>query len=378
MRTGWGKEAHHLIFDCGEIAAGVMENEVPSSAHGHSDALSIQVSAYGTPFLVDSGFYTYNGPIDWHRYFRDTSAHNTVVVDGESQSEFRGRLKWSHAPRTKLNFWMTSIPFDFVEGSHDGYRRLAQPGVHRRAVIFLKPDYWLVRDELTGKGAHEIDRYFHFSPMDVYRNTGTKTVRTQRIDGKTFSILSVEDEGIELDIIESGENPACGWIATGYEKKIRAPIVRYRYKGKLPFESHVLLLPTPAEEYRIPNRSAQIFRDPGTPGENSFMVAFHSRKDIFLISSLSGVDPTFQGWRSDGRVATIRMNEKGDVTAFLLIDGSRIAQEGRVIIELGRKVGFASFSLVEDKAMLEISEPAHVSTFFPDPPLVVSPSWNRG
>ena len=42
------------------------------------------------PLLVDPGFWTYNGSAEWHRYFRETEAHNTVVVDGRSQAEFRG------------------------------------------------------------------------------------------------------------------------------------------------------------------------------------------------------------------------------------------------------------------------------------------------
>ncbi|RPI51211.1 MAG: hypothetical protein EHM55_19515, partial [Acidobacteria bacterium] len=99
MRTGWDAQAHYLGFDCGELAAGVSAQETPSAAHGHADTLSIEVSAFGEPLLVDPGFWTYNGSMDWHRYFRETEAHNTVVIDGRSQAEFRGRLKWSHAPR---------------------------------------------------------------------------------------------------------------------------------------------------------------------------------------------------------------------------------------------------------------------------------------
>ena len=61
MRTGWDRQSHYLNFDCGEIAAGVSAEDIPSAAHGHADALSIEVAAYGVPILVDPGFYTYNG-----------------------------------------------------------------------------------------------------------------------------------------------------------------------------------------------------------------------------------------------------------------------------------------------------------------------------
>ncbi|MFQ5729495.1 MAG: alginate lyase family protein [Waddliaceae bacterium] len=108
MRTSWDQNAHHLSFDCGEIAHGVPKNDFPSAAHGHADALSFELSSFGKTLLVDPGFYTYNGDVVWHRYFRETEAHNTVVVDGCSQAEYRGRLKWSHGPSTHLAHWVNT------------------------------------------------------------------------------------------------------------------------------------------------------------------------------------------------------------------------------------------------------------------------------
>ena len=44
---------------------------------------------------------------------------------------------------------MSTTSFDFVDGSHDGYRSITAPGIHRRAVLFMKPDYWLIRVSAT-------------------------------------------------------------------------------------------------------------------------------------------------------------------------------------------------------------------------------------
>ncbi len=139
MRSGWDRQAHYLGFDCGELAAGVSTQDTPSAAHGHADTLSIEVSSFGEPLLVDPGFWTYNGTAEWHRYFRETEAHNTVVVDGRSQAEFRGRLKWSHAPQAEAHEWITLGALDYADGSHSGYQRLSSPVTHRRTVVFLKP-----------------------------------------------------------------------------------------------------------------------------------------------------------------------------------------------------------------------------------------------
>ena len=52
------------------------------AAHGHADALSFSLSAAGLEFLIDPGTYAYHTQERWRNYFRGTSAHNTVRLDG--------------------------------------------------------------------------------------------------------------------------------------------------------------------------------------------------------------------------------------------------------------------------------------------------------
>src|SRR6185503_18896024 len=87
MRDGWGASDPVLMFDCGPLGHG-------AAGHGHADALSVQLHAAGYPFLVDSGTFSYNLDYAWRNVFRSTRAHNTVVVDGESQSVPRDRMAW--------------------------------------------------------------------------------------------------------------------------------------------------------------------------------------------------------------------------------------------------------------------------------------------
>ncbi|MGI9284915.1 MAG: heparinase II/III family protein, partial [Pseudomonadales bacterium] len=51
MRSDWSLDALYLLMDCGPFGG----------VHGHEDKLSIEVCAYGQPFLIDPGTYTYNG-----------------------------------------------------------------------------------------------------------------------------------------------------------------------------------------------------------------------------------------------------------------------------------------------------------------------------
>lgn len=64
------------------------------AAHGHADALSFTLSVAGRELLIDPGTYAYHTQKFWRDYFKGTSAHNTVRVDGVDQSVSGGNFLW--------------------------------------------------------------------------------------------------------------------------------------------------------------------------------------------------------------------------------------------------------------------------------------------
>lgn len=64
------------------------------AAHGHADALSIQLFYCGKPILVDSGTYSYHISRDMRNEIRSTKAHNTVYVEDVEQAEMLGPFLW--------------------------------------------------------------------------------------------------------------------------------------------------------------------------------------------------------------------------------------------------------------------------------------------
>ena len=84
-----------IVIDAGPLGAG-------SGGHGHADALSICVSDNDGPVLVDSGTFEYVGNGPARDQYRGTSAHNTVTMDGASQSEPRGPVRVVTPPEKYL------------------------------------------------------------------------------------------------------------------------------------------------------------------------------------------------------------------------------------------------------------------------------------
>lgn len=148
-----------LIADAGPLGY------LSLAAHGHADALAIVLSVGGQPVLVDPGTYCYHTEPGWRRYFRSTSAHNTVSVDGKDQSVQDGTFMWSrHAEARCLEFDVAADRQVFA-GEHAGYGRLADPVLHRRRIEFIPGSgMFLLDDQLDAAGPHRYRRHWHFHP----------------------------------------------------------------------------------------------------------------------------------------------------------------------------------------------------------------------
>lgn len=128
--------------------------------HAHADTLSFELSVFGQRVLVNSGTSCYGLSAERSRQ-RETAAHNTVVVDGQSSSEVWAGFRVARRAR----------PFDLkvkreggvnVACSHDGYRRLPGQPVHKRRWLFDGAAL-VVEDRVSGRFGHAEAR-FHLHP----------------------------------------------------------------------------------------------------------------------------------------------------------------------------------------------------------------------
>jgi hypothetical protein len=189
------------------------------AAHGHADALSLLLSVGGQPLLIDPGTYSYHTERAWRDYFRGTSAHNTLRVDGLDQSVSGGAFLWTrHATARCIEFDLGADRQRLL-AEHDGYRRLSDPVVHRREVIY-EPSArrLLVSDEIQCAKSHDIEMFWHFAPAC-------------RVRLEAGAVTAVR-EGAELTLswpapfaarLVSGVNdPPQGWVSESFDTKVSA------------------------------------------------------------------------------------------------------------------------------------------------------------
>lgn len=155
MRDGWERDSNYLLFDCGLHGS-------LNCGHAHADALSFDLAANGRTILVDPGTYTYTGSKELRDWFRSSAAHNTLTLNGESSSVPDGPFTWKTTAQCTLQKWISEKRFDFISAQHDGFMRLGNPAMVKREILFLKRDYWIVRDSVSSSQEHHIDVRFHF------------------------------------------------------------------------------------------------------------------------------------------------------------------------------------------------------------------------
>ncbi|MFP3940771.1 MAG: heparinase II/III family protein, partial [Thermoanaerobaculia bacterium] len=266
QRGGWRRDDAHLVFD----AAGMGR---PSGGHGHADALSVTLSAGGRELLVDPGTYLYNGRPGWRDAFRSTGAHNTVVVDGRSQSEPGGSFRWRREAPVRLVDVGSASGVEWAVAEHDGYRDLAGGGVtHRRRVVWVPPSYWLLFDELRGAGEHTVELLFHLPPdaeVSAPAGSGAREARFQGLSGPAGLDLFIHASApVETRIVRGGAAPdpsapggRAGWVSRRYGEKRPAPVVSVRFRTRVPAAAISVLAPRAAqglEAAESPERPAEV------------------------------------------------------------------------------------------------------------------------
>ncbi|HEX8755664.1 MAG TPA: alginate lyase family protein [Steroidobacteraceae bacterium] len=216
------------------------------AAHGHADALAFTLTVGGRPFLVDSGTYAYHTERAWRHYFRGTSAHNTVMIDGEDQSVFAGPFLWlQHADATADEF-VCSPGLQVLVAHHDGYRRLADPVTHRRTWRYDTESATLsVCDELLCSAEHTAEIFWHFAPECQVISEGGRVV-AERDD---IRVELEPPENVTVALVHGrvpgrgGERPL-GWVSSGFDLKapVTAVVFSGRIRGDTRFESRLRIL----------------------------------------------------------------------------------------------------------------------------------------
>jgi len=309
MRDGWSDTDNYMIVDSGEVGS-------LSGGHGHADALSIEVAIRGKTLLVDSGTYTYHESREMRDYFRSSAAHNTLTIDALSSSQPGSAFSWKSRAVASRTTWISEDRFDLFEGSHNGYERLPDSATHTRSILFLKNDYWIMRDLVDTRGAHEYALGFHFD-KDVKPEIGEER---QWIGDENHRIFTFGDKALW--------HHKESWVSNNHGKKMNAPFMRFMSSGDGPQEFFTFILPSDK------GIAAPEVSEVATTAGRAFIINYSGYSDIFVFNDDPGQSVDNGIFESNFKYSWARISEGGTVPEeFVLVDGNRLNIGGKEIFD---------------------------------------------
>ncbi len=336
MRSGWDRDARWLFLDMGPLGF----------SHVHEDKLSFELAAHGKLFIVDPGIASYQAD-PWTEHYRRTEAHNTILVDGAGQHRASRGTREEQARSVRgENLWASGRVLDAAASECDGpWRGLAGRLVHRRSALFIKPDYWLMLDEVEGGGEEEnsperdIATLFHFMPMQLAADPETGRVRSERLEQANLEIAPIPTAGSAAPaphIVCGSREPVQGWVVAGggrghSRESLPAPVAVYEAKARLPWRCLWLLVPfRSGTAAGVRTRTLE-----AAPGCSALECSFpDGRRDLLFVrhggggAAAEASGAAFGGFSTDGRMAVVRFGPEGALSAAGAVGATKLAGPG--------------------------------------------------
>jgi len=289
LRSGFGENDNLLVFDVGPLG----------SHHQHQDKLNVLVWSHGRELLYDGGGGSYESS-RFRRYAIDTYSHNTVLVDGLAQRRrLSKRMRESSKPiRARFS---TSARSDFVCGTYkDPYgkgdplprKRVGEKVArHHRRVLFVKPDVFLVVDDLEPRDLrrHGYQARWHLKSVDAIEDPRTRSVITRDVGQPNLAIVPLRTRSMEVRVASGELDPEILGVHVLKHRHAQedATTVLHSIRGRGRMMFWTLLLPLPPgvgspvretqplgkRRVRVllhDGRQWEIAVDPGAKGEVAF------------------------------------------------------------------------------------------------------------
>ena len=151
----------------------------------HCDQLHLDLWWRGQNILRDCGTYHYYVPgrPDLEYYYKSIRAHNTVEVDDANPLELASRFLWFPWPRgRRRDTGIRDTSYHYLEAEHYDYDRKPWNTLHRRIVVGLGEDLWVVIDDLLSHTDHNFRLRWHLAdcPCRYDAAAGTLELTTKK------------------------------------------------------------------------------------------------------------------------------------------------------------------------------------------------------
>ena len=200
---------------------------------GQADTLHVDLWWKGLNIAMDAGTFSYNAADPWNNALAGTSCHNAVTVDGLDQMHPVSRFLWLPWLYGRKRFEKndSDSTWGYWEGEHDGYARLPSPAIHRRGLLRLPGECWVVLDRMYSSAEHRYRLHWLLAdyPYQWNDSHGEMALETKR---GTYGIHFLASDPKSISIVRAHEQSPRGWHAPYYYSRYPAVSFAAEIDGK--------------------------------------------------------------------------------------------------------------------------------------------------
>jgi hypothetical protein len=300
-----------------------------SGGHGHAGCLGIGLFAHGRALVVDRGTAVYNVASGWRRYFRNTRAHSSVIIDGVEQAEADPDLpfRWATRYRSRLVRHLVTADHTLVTGEHEGYRRLANPVTHRRTLLSVGGRYWICVDVFTGAGTHGADFLFQLAPGLEVERAGADLFVAPVDAPAGLVVVPAGFDSASTRVVMGSLDPIQGWHSDDYGDRRPAPTLVTTDMLQLPaVRMHVLAPCARVHDARPVVESER--RDDGL----AVTIRLGGTTDLVLCSTVGAGVVGAHGAVFSGELVHARLTDTGELGRTLAVRTRHLAWKGEDVV----------------------------------------------
>ena len=266
MRDSWEPDAQYLFFDA-----------QPSGKLSNVDTSTFVLYAYGRQLTTGSVGVS------------DTPLSASDRIDTQ---------------------WTTTPIFDFVERWHQ-----TTTIHHKRAIFYLKGEYFILHDLVLGDAAHTLEQTFRLGQKAVpHIVSDAGDIRTQDPRQSNLFIGAVETTDLSV--------------------RLDTDSIIYRKHRESPIAMNTLLFPMKPEVKECPTLSAiEVRTDPDVLG-TGFTLQLPNATDTFLISDDGLAEMSIADIRFVGEYLFLRRDASGSAVQFVMLNGRFLEVDGNVLADL--------------------------------------------
>ena len=333
---GWGIFNTSIVDGTRNVSVG-MHAGTYGRAHQHDDQNSITVNAYGDKLLIDSGYYDYFGSRHFEQYSIKTRAHNTILVDQQSQN---GRKDGAGAEMTRF---FDNRSFGYMTGEAGNPTlnggKLEQ---FERRVLFVKPEFIITHDVIKANQpvelaylAHSSYPLFASSPRRYFDIIGEKAELYARVLAPkevTFSIST----GYDVEPVRPRGNNE--WLE-------ESEVVReYHLAAALPekVSQADFLVAMQIRPQPVTRDSRAKITDVECAAGRAFRAVKADKSVVIGASRLNDGELAVDGLSTDGTLAAARLDAQGNVLCAIAADAT-VLKFGDKVLATASEPGMLTF-----------------------------------